>query len=209
MADLELRTRPETRERLLRAAEWVIIHEGVHALTIRRIAAEADANSALVGYHFGGVDGLLAELARLNSEPILQDQRRAFDALAPDAGLDAWLDAFLKPLWRGAALNPGERALVVVDEIVSRAEADLRRKVWGWFTEVAQPYYAGFARLLPALGPDALRWRLRFLSAAALDLPPRDARSGLGPLDAPLSVSAEADRYRQFLAFAEGALRAP
>jgi AcrR family transcriptional regulator len=209
MAEQALQIRPDTRTRLLRAAEWVIVHEGVHALTIRRVAAEAGANSALIGYHFGSVGGLLAELARLNAEPILTGQREGFErAVAGGGGLDDLLDAFLRPLWSGAALNPDERALVVVDEIVTRAEPQLREEVWAWFAETAGPFYGPLADLLPELGPDMLRWRLRFLSASALDLPPRGTRSALAPLEDALTAAGENERYRQFLAFARASLSA-
>lgn len=209
MADEALQIRLDTRTRLLRAAEWVIVHEGVHALTIRRAAALAEANSALIGYHFGGVGGLLAELARLNSEPILEDQRSGFERVMGGGGrLEELLDAFLHPLWRSAAMNPSERALVVVDEIVTRAEPELREEVRGWFAEAARPFVESFVRLLPELGSSAVRWRLGFLSAAALDLPPRGARTALASPQRALAAGDDAERYRQFLAFARASLSA-
>ena len=209
----DAKVRPEgARMRLLRAAEWLIVHKGVHALTIRLVAAKAEANTALIGYHFGGADGLLAELARLNAEPILADQRRRLsEALAADGrpeALDLLIEALLRPLWREAALNPGERALVVVDEITSRAEPALREEVWSWFAHTVGPIAEALGRRLPHLDPETVMWRVRFLSAAALDLPPRSARGALPP---PRGVLAGADpeaRYRQFFAFAKGALLA-
>ncbi len=203
--------RQDTRTRLMRAAEWLIIHEGVHALTIRRIAAEADANSALIRYHYGSVAGLLLELARCNSEPILIEQKRSLaQALSAGPSLDGLLDALLRPLWLPAAHNPGERALVVVDEIASRgADAALRQQVWSWFAEATLGFRNALEPLLPHLDVAELSRRLRFLGAAALDMPPRGARSPLSPHDAPLSEAEEQERFRHFLAFARGALTAP
>jgi AcrR family transcriptional regulator len=201
--------RTQTRQRLLRASELLIVREGVHALTIRRIAAAAGANSALIGYHFGGVDGLLSELARLNGEAILTEQTRRFAEAQAEPTVERLLEAFLAPLWREAALNPGERALVVVDEIVSRAEPQLRQRVWERFAEAARPFHAALQPLLPDLSPEALRRRLRFLSAAALDMPPRSSRSALAPPEDEAAAGGEAARFAEFLAFAQGALRAP
>jgi AcrR family transcriptional regulator len=202
--------RTQTRLRLLKASELLIVREGVHALTIRRIAAAANANSALIGYHFGGVDGLLSELARLNGEAILTEQARRFAEARARPSVERLLEAFLRPLWREAALNPGERALVVVDEIVSRAEPELRRQVWTRFAEAAAPFHDALASLLPALAPDQLRWRLRFLSAAALDMPPRSARGALAPPEEDEGAAGgEEARIAEFLAFARGALLAP
>jgi len=68
--------RNDTPERLLRAAEMLVVQEGVHALTVRRIANAAQVNSALIRYHFGGTDGLLRELALRNGARIA-DARQA------------------------------------------------------------------------------------------------------------------------------------
>jgi AcrR family transcriptional regulator len=56
-------TSTDARDRLLDAAERLLSAEGGGALTTRRIAAEAGVNHGLVHYHFGTVDGLVAELA--------------------------------------------------------------------------------------------------------------------------------------------------
>ncbi|MEI9965579.1 MAG: helix-turn-helix domain-containing protein [Caulobacteraceae bacterium] len=176
----------------MEAAERIIIEEGVHALTIRRVAARAQSNTALIGYHFGGVEGLLAELARLNAEAILSDQRRLIaEALGPDGrplSLDLAIEALLHPLWREAALCPGERALVVVDEIASRADPALRHEVWSWFAPTIGPIAQALHQCLPHLDSMTVLWRVRFLSAAALDLPPRFSRSALPPPDGPMAA---------------------
>ncbi len=48
----------QTREILLAAAVQVFGRDGFHAASTRAIAAEAGANQALIGYHFGGKQGL-------------------------------------------------------------------------------------------------------------------------------------------------------
>ncbi|KJY41704.1 TetR family transcriptional regulator [Streptomyces sp. NRRL B-1568] len=55
----------ETRERLIAAAAAVLRTQGYGRASARTIAREAGVNSALVFYHFGGVDALL--LAALDS----------------------------------------------------------------------------------------------------------------------------------------------
>jgi AcrR family transcriptional regulator len=53
-----------TRERLLDAALAVLATEGIAGASARVIAARADVNQALVFYHHGSVDELLAEASR-------------------------------------------------------------------------------------------------------------------------------------------------
>lgn len=70
-------TQPEaessSRIRLLEAAILCFAEKGFDATGIREIAQKANANSALVQYHFGGKTGLYAEALRhiFNSRPSL------------------------------------------------------------------------------------------------------------------------------------------
>ncbi len=51
----------DTRQRLLHAAIETVRHDGIAHTSARTIARRADANQALVFYHFGSVHGLLTE----------------------------------------------------------------------------------------------------------------------------------------------------
>jgi AcrR family transcriptional regulator len=47
-----------TRDALIQAATAVFAEQGFHAVTTRLLAQEAGVNQALIGYHFGGKEGL-------------------------------------------------------------------------------------------------------------------------------------------------------
>ena len=47
-----------TRDALIQAAMAVFGRDGFHATTTRAIAEEAKVNQALIGYHYGGKEGL-------------------------------------------------------------------------------------------------------------------------------------------------------
>lgn len=53
-----------TRDRLRDAALVVLARDGISGASARTIATQADANQALVFYHYGSVDELLAEASR-------------------------------------------------------------------------------------------------------------------------------------------------
>jgi len=64
------RDRAATRGRLLAAARALFAEHGYEHVTVRMIAAEADANIALVGRYFGSKAGLFGEV--LQGEPTIR-----------------------------------------------------------------------------------------------------------------------------------------
>ena len=189
-------TRPspdETRGRLLAAAERILIEQGIHALTVRRVGDVSGLNCTLVTYHFGGVAGMLAELARCNLEPMLADWNGLPE---PGASLDAVLEAWLRPLMRPAAFHPEGRALLVLDEIAAHGSEELSAPVMKTMVGIAERVHGLLAPLLTELDEPTLVARLRFIAGAALGPPPRSRapqRDGI-------------DGLEQFRAFAKAAL---
>jgi AcrR family transcriptional regulator len=57
-------TGPATKGRLLDAALTVVAREGIAGTSARVIATEAEVNQALIFYHYGSVDSLLAAAAQ-------------------------------------------------------------------------------------------------------------------------------------------------
>ena len=70
----------ETRERLIEAAAQTLRAEGYAGTSARTIAKAAGCNSALVFYHFGGVDPLLLAALDHSSERRMAAYREAADA---------------------------------------------------------------------------------------------------------------------------------
>ena len=71
--------RPPTgaRERILEAALEILKSDGYTGLTTARVAELAGQNKALISYHFGGKQGLVAEVARGVAELITGRTREA------------------------------------------------------------------------------------------------------------------------------------
>ena len=97
-----------TAERLLAAAERIILRDGAHAISVRRIAAEADENPALISYHFNGLDALLSQLLLLNVNAICDNralqQESALRLRAKQQRLEALIAAYMEPFWKTAAI---------------------------------------------------------------------------------------------------------
>ena len=163
----------DTRTGLLEAAERILIEDGVHALTVRRVGIVSGLNSTLITYHFGTVAGLLAELCRLNLEP-MQKEWEALEAKnLKGRCLDEILEAWLGPLIRPSAFTPGGRSLVVFDEIASHGDPALSDHLLAVMRGTSNRVQAALRPFVPHLAPDELRARVRFISAGALGPPPR------------------------------------
>lgn len=78
-----------TREKLLDATLRVVVEQGIAKVSARAIATEADVNQALVFYHFGSVDELLAAACTHGAEQRVARHRTALAEVTDFAGLVA------------------------------------------------------------------------------------------------------------------------
>jgi AcrR family transcriptional regulator len=70
---------PSTRDRIIGAVLEIIEHEGVRAVTTRRIARTAGVNTAAVNYHFGSKDRLLGHVFEITLRHGFDDWRMILD----------------------------------------------------------------------------------------------------------------------------------
>ena len=96
-------TRPDTRTRILEAAEQLFAEHGFAAMSLRQLTQKAEVNLAAVNYHFGSKERLMWDVLRKHIEPINCARLQLLDAAEKAAGtrpvpLDTILDALLIPL---------------------------------------------------------------------------------------------------------------
>lgn len=72
----------ETKQKLLEGALRTLTEQGIAKTSARTIAAAAGVNQALVFYHFGSVDELLAAACRHGSEQRVSRYRERLDAVS-------------------------------------------------------------------------------------------------------------------------------
>ena len=116
-----------TRDALILAAMTVFGRDGFHATTTRAIAEEAKVNQALIGYHFGGKEGLYLAM---------------FEHIAGQLGerLGPLVDAIGHLL--ETPVGPDET------DLRSQAEAALLRLAEGMLMLMTRPEYASWAQLV-------------------------------------------------------------
>jgi len=119
------RGRPSTgaRERILEACLDVLKAEGYAGLTIARVAAGAGENKALISYHFGSKQGLIAAAGRALGESISEE---IVGGLEGAAGPEEVVRGALDGLWR--LMDRDERLPRVYFDLnaVSVVEDDVR-----------------------------------------------------------------------------------
>lgn len=89
----------EKRERVLDAAEELMLEDGYAAVTSRAVATRLGINAPTIHYYFGSVDDLFIAVLRRRAEGNVQ---RMADALGSAHPLRAWWELASDP--RGAAL---------------------------------------------------------------------------------------------------------
>jgi AcrR family transcriptional regulator len=118
--------RPSTgaRERILAAGLDVLKADGYAGLTTAKVAARSGQNKALIAYHFGSKQGLVAAVAREVAESITEQVLSGLgDAHSPEAVMRGVLDG----LWR--VMDGDERLSRLYFDLaaVSIVEPDVRR----------------------------------------------------------------------------------
>ncbi|MFC9219271.1 TetR/AcrR family transcriptional regulator [Streptomyces hygroscopicus] len=166
---------PDTRTQILDAAERLFAEHGYRGTSVRAITALAGANLAAVGYHFGSEAELMAAVARRVIEPINAAQCAGLDALlarTPDPTVSELVEAFAGPLFDEvpAGDEGGARRSRLIVMILSDPAGEARTWTGPAEDSVRERYLAAFARVLPGLSPQELRFRMRgILAVTAVD----------------------------------------
>ena len=166
---------PDTRTRILDAAEHLFAERGFRGTSVRAITDLAGANLAAVGYHFGSKAELLAAVARRVIEPINAAQCAGLDRLlarTPNPPAAELVEAFAGPLFdeMPAGDEGGARTSRLIVTILTDPAEEVRSWTGPAEDTIRDRYLAAFARALPGLSPQELWFRLRgILAVVAMD----------------------------------------
>lgn len=160
----------DTKERLLKAAKDLFVRKGFSGVSIREIAREADANSALISYYFGDKEGLFKGVLESFVRPLNATRMAQFSVLQKQADVTveevvrAWVaPMFLMP----KSLNASP---VVSLSLTLSAEYDnlSEQIILDLYDEMNEAFLCLLERCLPSASRTSLVWRLYFLVGAAL-----------------------------------------
>ncbi len=201
----------ETREKLLVAGEALFAERG-YRVSVREIAAAAEVNWSLVGYYFGGKDGLLAELyhrhcAALHAErvPLLEAAR----ASHPSVRLEKTIEAFVAPALSEAEAPAGGTSFIRLRTAIAAENSALLERLVAENFDVSSTMFVGeLCACLPHLARDEVLWRFHFMLGTVIYTasgPHRIKALSEGRCD----PAATADTVKHLIPFLAAAFRSP
>ncbi|WP_328583761.1 TetR/AcrR family transcriptional regulator [Streptomyces sp. NBC_00370] len=166
---------PDTRTKILDAAEHLFAERGFRGTSVRAITDLAGANLAAVAYHFGSKAELLAVVVRRVVEPINAAQSAGLDRLlasGQEPSVAELVEAFAGPLFdeMPGGDEGGARTSRLIVTILGDPAEEMRSWTGPAEDAVRDRYLAAFARALPELAPEELWFRMRgILAVTAVD----------------------------------------
>ncbi len=163
-------SQPDTKQRILDAAERLFATGGFHATSLRAITRAAEANLAAVNYHFGSKEALLeAVMARrlgplnvIRQARLDQVEQRAV-ATGEKPELRALWAAFIEPTLalRRAELG-AEYFLSLIGQVLADPNGVLMRVFLRQMSPLFQRLFALTCQALPEISRQTLFWRVHF-----------------------------------------------
>lgn len=196
--------------RLLQAAEGLLVRHGGGAMSVRAVTGEAKCNVSLVSYHFGGLNGLLEQLAVDNVEPMHQLRldllRSAGTSTDPEDRIRLAIEALARPMWlstRHAQLPTSGTLMIALMPLLA---GPLHQGVIAQVRATVEACCAVMLPLLPHLDKATLLMRMRLLLGAVDYLQPGHWTAGMFT---PAMASEDTEQtLRHLVRFAVGSLRA-
>ncbi|WP_051361456.1 TetR/AcrR family transcriptional regulator [Desulfuromonas sp. TF] len=210
-------TLPDTKQRLLDAAERLFADEGFHNTSLRAITGRANVNLAAVNYHFGSKEALLDAVIERRLSPLNAVRRENLEAVrgkARDAGrrpkTEETLRAFVEPTLRFRESGPGAEAFItLLGRILAEPDASLREL----FIRRIKPLFLLLFQILreslPQLDERTLFWRLQFILGAMGHTMCWAGRFGELPEELPAPGVTTETLVRMLLDFLTAGLEAP
>lgn len=163
-------SQPDTKQKILDAAEHLFARQGYHATSLRAITAAADVNLAAVNYHFGSKDALLEAVIVRRLEPLNEIRQGLLEGLLETAlqegrspGCREVLKTFVAP-----TLHLRDQGAETEDFIalVGRTLAEPGGTAMAIFMRHMEPLmqriFIALTESLPNLPPQEIFWRLHF-----------------------------------------------
>jgi len=165
---------PNTRQKILDAAEKLFARHGFESTSLRSIIASAGVNLGAIHYHFRSKEGLIRAVIERRFAPVNDERLRLLaeyenrtDGRAPL--VEEILEAFLAPMLRVGLLPSGQGRLLMQlgGRLLQPSDGMLEKAAGSEFERVAVRFLAALHKALPALAKQEIAWRINFTIGAA------------------------------------------
>ncbi len=153
---------PDTKTRILDAAEKLFGVKGIEETSLRDITTDAHVNLAAVNYHFQSKDSLTDAVIARRVEQINRRRLEMLDAAGPEATVEQILTAFLTPAFEAGI----EFVAPMLGRILSNPNLFVDRVYKRHFALIAERFRTALGRALPDLSKQELLWGQVFMAGA-------------------------------------------
>jgi len=166
------RPKRTTKDKLMDAAEKLFARSGFHGASVRDITAAAGVDLALVNYHFGSKEKLLAAVLErrgrvLNEERLQRLAEERLRAAPASPSTEAVVSAFLDPILdRLAHAGPGWHSYFSLIAYVNNSPEWGRKLMGRTFDKVVRQFIQAVMDSLPGSAPEDIFWGYNFLTGA-------------------------------------------
>lgn len=169
----ERQSAPETRDRILDAAEILFVEHGFEATTMRMITSRAEANIAAVNYHFGSKDALIQEVFKRRLTELNRRRLTALDRLEAEAGGTPLKPSRIVEAFFGTALemaadtaHGGHTFMRLLGRTYTEPNGFVRQFLAEEYAEAVERFLAALYRALPDVPREEILWRFHFMMGA-------------------------------------------
>lgn len=152
--------KPDTKWRILDAAEKLFGLKGFEATSLRDITAEAQVNLAAVNYHFQSKDSLIDAVIARMIQPVNKRRLEKLDAAGPNPALEEILAAFLGPVLELDLANVAP----LMGRLMSEPNLFIERFFKTHLAPVSQRFQEEIHKALPDLPRAEIAWRMHFVA---------------------------------------------
>lgn len=205
---------PETRDRILDAAEVLFVEHGFEATSMRMITSRAGANIAAVNYHFGTKDALIQEVFGRRLTELNRQRLAALDRLQAEANGEPLKPSRIVDAFFGTALalaadteHGGHTFMRLLGRTYTEPNAFVRQFLAEEYAEVIHRFLDALYGALPDAPREEILWRFHFMMGAM-----SYAIAGTDALQLFAGSFDDADPQRlmpRLMSFLLGGLRAP
>ena len=173
MSDNTGKPAPETRSRILDAAEVLFVEHGFEATSMRMITGRAGVNLAAVNYHFGTKDALIQEVFRRRLTELNRQRLAALDRLEAEADGAPLKPSRIVDAFFGTALqlaadteHGGHTFMRLLGRTYTEPNAFVRQFLAEEYAGVLERFLAALYRALSEVPREEILWRFHFMMGA-------------------------------------------
>lgn len=173
MRDDSAKTSPDTRSRILDAAEVLFMEHGFDGTSMRMITGSAGVNLAAVNYHFGTKELLIQEVFRRRLTDLNNARLAVLDQMEAEAGgaplkPSRIVDAFFGTALRMAAdvEGGGHTFMCLLGRTYTEPNEFVRKFLAEEYAECVERFLSALYRALPEVERKEILWRFHFMMGA-------------------------------------------